>query len=190
MNDNNLIAATVLLGGPAVSMAMGCKHPMQTEDGRVLVCMAQAGECRHNSRHYESGMSSERAWSLPQIEPGCDRRCGYRMEVADPSVDTVWTRYHRQYDLAGFEYYKRAQDACGYNIRLHAQRKEQAKRDGVPIDSVRFTYSHDSRTCPECSKPQVVPANNWVDTVREKLKAASRVEMSRYGYNCTYYDNE
>lgn len=168
MPDNNLIAATVLLGGPAATMGMGRKHPMPTKDGRILVCMAQAGECRHNPRHYEPGMGGDRSWTLPQIEPGCDRRCGYRLEVADPAVDINWTRRHREYDYAGFEYYKRARDACNYKT---------------------LPYNHDAKTCPECSQPKTAPAEGWIDTVRAKLKAASRVEMSEFGY-AYYYDDE
>ena len=147
-----LIGQVVLLSmDPRVGFHGG-KVPLTTKDGRTLCCLAQRGECRYNSRHYESCMRSERAWTLPQIEPRCDRRCGYRAEVAKPQIDTEYTTRLRE-DLYGFEFYKRPSDACTY----------------YPAEGEY--YRHDPKTCPQCSQQQVEPSDDWVDVVMVDLYA-------------------
>lgn len=136
--------AVILSGNPDVGY-LGKKVPLTTEDGRTLCCMAQRGECRHNTRHYGGGWRSEDFWSLPQVEPGCDRRCGYRVEVADPETDTEYTTRLPAYDPYGFEFYKQPSDACTY---YHAEGED---------------YRHDASTCPQCSQPKVAPQDEWVD---------------------------
>lgn len=147
MSGIPMIGMVVLIGGPRCGFAGGSKVPLETKDGKTLVCLAQRGECRYNSRHYESGMSSEREWSLPQIEPNCDRRCPDRQEVADTKVDTEYTTRVRQWDPYGYSHYKRPSDVCQYQ----------------PAEGEY--YSHDAKKCPQCSQPKVEPTDDWVDVV-------------------------
>ena len=129
----------------------GEKVPLTTKDGRTLCCLAQRGECRYNSRHYGSGHNSDAFWSLPQVEPRCDRRCRDRVEGADPKIDTNYRSVEPRWDPYGFTYYQRPSDACQYR-----------KPEGEP-------YMHDAKTCPHCSQPQVEPSEDWVDVVMVDL---------------------
>lgn len=137
--------ATLLSPDPRVGYGCREKVPLTTNGGRTLCCLAQRGECRYNGRHYGSGSSSEEFWSLPQIEPGCDLRCPYRAEVADPEVDTKYHVVPSWRDPYGYKHYKIPSDACRYR-----------KPDGE-------VYAHFDRTCPQCSQPQVQPSDDWVD---------------------------
>jgi hypothetical protein len=87
----------------------GGKVPLKLKDGRTLVCLAQRGECRRNPRYPARG-----EWNLPQIEPGCSRKCVSRMQVADSKTEGAYLRYP-EHDPNGFGWYVKPDDALGMN---------------------------------------------------------------------------
>jgi len=101
---HNSLAVLTLKGGPRAGYH-GDKVPMPLADGRILVCLAQRGECR-----FKWGMDSDISWTLPQIEPRCSRKCPSRMQVASPNEEGAYNRYDHL-DPYGFGWYKKPDDA-------------------------------------------------------------------------------
>lgn len=154
----------VLFGGPGVGYSGG-KVPLPCKSGETLVCLAQRGECRHNRRHYSWGLESSQSWTLPQIEPGCSRECGYRRAVADPEVDKGVSLRSRHFDPYGYGYYKTPSDQCGYRKRQHEERLRLSQEHGIEPRLLTGYYGHNAATCPECSQPKPEPVDEWVDVV-------------------------
>ena len=103
-----LVMLMTLYGGPQMGYH-GSKIPLPLNDGRILVCLAQRGECRHNRNHYSPGMRDKVSWSLPQIHPSCSPRCPSRMQVAQPGEEGSYERF-AHLDPYHFRHYKDPDD--------------------------------------------------------------------------------
>ena len=85
--DASVLLQMVLTGGPQVGYLTNPEtknHPGFIEvNGEKLVCLAQGGECRYNSKFYSVGMRDAKSWKTPIIQEDCPNECCYKSLVCD-----------------------------------------------------------------------------------------------------------
>jgi hypothetical protein len=147
--------ATVIMSQPdgIIGYADKRKIPFVTDDDRILVCLADKGECRGNSRYYSSALGDNTDdWDYPQVGPNCNRVCPHRLEVTQS--DDPEAKKHSPFNPSGFKWLKNPTDAC--------QNKANSK-------------IHESKQCPQCSLPKPKPNDNWLD-----VKAIERASRNKF----------
>lgn len=98
---------------PTQAMAAQQEDPFITlPNGDQVVCLAQGGECRFNSKFYTPGMGDTKSWTVPQVDHTCPNRCGYKMvicrhEQTEGDECPGYINYYPQYDKYGLSPYCR-----------------------------------------------------------------------------------
>lgn len=91
-NAGSLKALVTLMGGSDVGFNMNPdakNKPTFIEiNGEKVVCMAQAGECRHYGQYYTGSLNDSDSWVTPIISESCPDKCWYKYLVCDEHKHT------------------------------------------------------------------------------------------------------
>lgn len=85
--DADIMAGIVIFGGPQAGFNTNPESKTRQcfieVNGEKIVCIAQGGECRYNSRYYSPGLNDAKSWTTPIIDNTCPDRCCYKVLVCD-----------------------------------------------------------------------------------------------------------